>query len=82
MSRNTLPLRGHMHYTHTHTHTHMQAADVVLLVMGLDTTVETEELDRVSLGLPGYQEELVKAVVATGKPTGMLLDHCLLCDCE
>lgn len=36
------------------------AADMVVLVMGLDQSIERESLDRVNLTLPGFQEKLVK----------------------
>lgn len=55
-----------------------QAADIVLLVLGdrsgltLDcTTGETR--DSVDLHLPGLQEELARAVLATGKPVVVVL---------
>jgi beta-glucosidase len=53
-------------------------ADVVILVLGdkaglvPDCTVG-ETRDRAELGLPGVQEELVKAVVAVGKPVVAVL---------
>ncbi|OMO63382.1 hypothetical protein COLO4_32521 [Corchorus olitorius] len=44
-------------------------ADVAVLVVGLDQSIETEGLDRVNLTLPGYQEKLVTDVAnaANGK---------------
>ncbi|GMJ06826.1 hypothetical protein like AT3G19620 [Hibiscus trionum] len=44
-------------------------ADAVVLVVGLDQSVEAEGLDRVNLTLPGYQEKLVTDVAnaANGK---------------
>ncbi|KAK8993565.1 hypothetical protein V6N11_033658 [Hibiscus sabdariffa] len=44
-------------------------ADAVVLVVGLDQSVEAEGLDRVNLTLPGYQEKLVIDVAnaANGK---------------
>ncbi|PPR89936.1 hypothetical protein GOBAR_AA30751 [Gossypium barbadense] len=44
-------------------------ADAVVLVVGLDQSIEAEGLDRVNLTLPGYQEKLVTDVAnaATGK---------------
>jgi len=58
-------------------------ADVVVLMMGLSPRLEGEEMpvdvpgfkggDRVEIGLPREQEELLKAVVATGKPVVLVL---------
>ncbi|MBN2320439.1 MAG: glycoside hydrolase family 3 C-terminal domain-containing protein [Acidobacteria bacterium] len=58
-------------------------ADVVLLFLGLSPRLEGEEMpvqvegfsggDRVSIDLPKIQEDLMKAVVATGKPTILVL---------
>ncbi|RHN54870.1 putative glycosidase [Medicago truncatula] len=42
-------------------------ADFVVIVAGLDTTLETEDLDRVSLLLPGKQMDLVSRVAAASK---------------
>ncbi|CAK9176754.1 unnamed protein product [Ilex paraguariensis] len=44
------------------------AADAVVVVVGLDQSIERESLDRVNLTLPGFQEELVMEVAnATNK---------------
>ncbi|XP_057786037.1 probable beta-D-xylosidase 7 [Salvia miltiorrhiza] len=51
-------------------------ADHVVLVMGLDQTLEREKLDRLELGLPGYQEDLITAVAAAAKRPVVLV---LLC---
>lgn len=57
-------------------------SDVVVLCVGLDETLEGEEGDtgnsdasgdKVDLHLPKVQEELIEAVVATGKPTIVVL---------
>ncbi|KAH0851923.1 hypothetical protein HID58_094392 [Brassica napus] len=48
-------------------------ADVTVLVLGLDQTVEAEGLDRVNLTLPGYQEKLVKDVTNAAKKTVVLV---------
>ncbi|HZG56191.1 glycoside hydrolase family 3 C-terminal domain-containing protein, partial [Paenibacillus sp.] len=54
-----------------------QRADVVVVVTGLDATIEGEEFhesndfgsgDKASLELPGLQQELLEAVHAVGKP--------------
>jgi len=60
-------------------------ADVAILVLGLSPRLEGEEMpvhvpgfeggDRVALGLPGPQEELLRAVVATGKPVVLVLTN-------
>lgn len=42
-------------------------ADFVVIVAGLDTTLETEDLDRVSLLLPGKQMDLVSRVAAASR---------------
>ena len=58
-------------------------ADVVVLALGLAPSLEGEEMDvkvkgfsggdRTSLDLPEAQEELLKSVVATGKPVVLVL---------
>lgn len=58
-------------------------ADAVILVLGLNERLEGEEMkveadgfnggDRTSLNLPANQEELMKAVKATGKPVILVL---------
>lgn len=48
--------------------------DHVVLVMGLDQTLEREKLDRLELGLPGHQEELITAVAdAARRPVVLVL---------
>lgn len=57
------------------------AADVVLLVLGQNEQLSREAWsdthlgDRMTLDLPGRQMELARAVLATGKPTVLLLIH-------
>jgi beta-glucosidase len=57
------------------------AADVVLLVLGQNEQLsreawaESHRGDRLSLDLPGRQMDLARAVLATGKPTVLLLIH-------
>ena len=57
------------------------AADVVLLVLGQNEQLSREawadnhQGDRTSLELPGRQMELARAVLATGRPTVLLLIH-------
>ncbi|KDN55465.1 beta-glucosidase [Flavobacterium seoulense] len=58
-------------------------ADAIVLVLGLNERLEGEEMkveadgfdggDRTSLNLPSNQEELMKAMVATGKPVTLVL---------
>jgi len=58
-------------------------ADAVVMVMGLSPRLEGEEMevevpgfaggDRVDIGLPAAQKELIAAVVATGKPLVLVL---------
>ncbi|WP_214071441.1 glycoside hydrolase family 3 C-terminal domain-containing protein [Mucilaginibacter sp. dw_454] len=48
-------------------------ADVAIVYVGTTLNVEAEGKDRTSLGLPGNQEELVKAVLAVNPRTIMVL---------
>jgi beta-glucosidase len=60
-----------------------QQADAVILCMGLSARLEGEEMDvniagfkggdRTSLDLPKVQEDLIRAVAATGKPVVLVL---------
>jgi len=60
-----------------------KSADVVVMMMGLSPRLEGEEMpvevpgfkggDRVDLGLPRVQEELIQAVAAIGKPVVLVL---------
>ncbi|XP_020584048.1 probable beta-D-xylosidase 6 [Phalaenopsis equestris] len=50
-----------------------QAAEVVVVIVGLNLTEETEDHDRVSLLLPGKQEELVRAVTSASKKPVILV---------
>ena len=45
-----------------------EAADVVVMALGESRFMSGESFSRTRLGLPGNQLELLKAVVATGKP--------------
>jgi beta-glucosidase len=49
-------------------------ADVVILSVGESRDMSGEAHSRSNLHLPGVQEELVRAVVATGKPVVMLVN--------
>ncbi|KAI4298555.1 hypothetical protein L6164_032102 [Bauhinia variegata] len=48
-------------------------ADAVVVVVGLDQSIEAEGLDRVNLTLPGFQEKLVKDVADATKGTVILV---------
>lgn len=48
-------------------------SDVIVLVVGDGTSTSGESRTRSSLDLPGHQEELVKAMVKTGKPVVLVL---------
>ena len=48
-------------------------ADVALLVVGEDPDLSSEANDRTSLGLPGVQDALARAVIGTGTPTVAVL---------
>lgn len=50
-----------------------QAADVVVLMMGIDQSVEGESNDRTAIDLPGVQHDLIAAVAAVGKPTALII---------
>lgn len=51
-------------------------ADVALVFVGADALVSTEELDRISIGLPGVQHELVQAVYAANHRTILVIKSC------
>jgi beta-glucosidase len=59
-----------------------ERADVTILCLGLTPTIEGEEGDamnseaggdRTAIELPGYQQKLLEAIVATGKPIVLVL---------
>lgn len=50
-----------------------QKAEVVILVLGGNELTVREDRSRTSLDLPGRQEELLKAVCATGKPVVLVM---------
>ncbi len=50
------------------------ASDVAIVVVGTNAKVESEGYDRSSLDLPGHQDELVRAVAATGTPTVVVIN--------
>ncbi len=49
------------------------AAEVIVMVLGETANMAGEAASRASLDLPGRQEELLKAVVALGKPVVLVL---------
>ena len=52
-----------------------KASDVVILGMGEWQGVSGEGFDRSNLDLPGNQEQLLEAVMATGKPVVLVLEN-------
>lgn len=48
-------------------------SDVAVLVLGDGTSTSGESRTRTSLNLPGHQEDLLKAVIKTGKPVVLVL---------
>ena len=51
----------------------VKQADVAVLVLGEAQTMSGERASRMSLALPGKQQELLEAAVATGKPVVLVL---------
>lgn len=49
--------------------------DVIIAVLGETDEISRESASRVSLDLPGDQEELLRALHATGKPVVLVLTH-------
>lgn len=52
-----------------------KSADVVIMGLGEKHGISGEGFDRSHLGLPGNQEQLLEAVVATGKPVVLVLEN-------
>jgi len=52
-----------------------KAADVVVLGLGEWQGISGEGFDRSELGLPGQQEQLLEAVVQTGRPVVLVLEN-------
>lgn len=52
-----------------------QAADIVVLVVGENTSMSGEAQSRVDISVPASQLALAEAVAATGKPVVVLLRH-------
>ncbi|MDT0181754.1 glycoside hydrolase family 3 C-terminal domain-containing protein [Microbacterium sp. ARD31] len=51
-----------------------EAAEVAVVVVGTNSKVESEGYDRENLDLPGHQDDLVRAVAATGTPTVVVVN--------
>jgi hypothetical protein len=52
-----------------------ERAEVVILGLGEKQGISGEGFDRTSLDLPGNQEQLLEAIVATGKPVVLVLEN-------
>ena len=52
-----------------------KSADVVIMGLGEHHGISGEGFDRSNLGLPGDQEQLLEAIVATGKPVVLVLEN-------
>ncbi len=50
-----------------------KSCDLAIVVLGDDPSTVGESISRTSLNLPGYQEDLLKAVHATGTPVVLVL---------
>lgn len=50
-----------------------QKADLVILTLGEDQGMSGEAASRAHLGLPGRQQELLEAIIHTGKPVVLIL---------
>jgi len=50
-------------------------ADVVIMALGERHGISGEGFDRSNLNLPGNQEQLLEAIVATGKPVVLVLEN-------
>lgn len=53
----------------------IKQADVAILALGEQQIMNSERASRATLTLPGQQEELLEAAVATGKPVVLLLQN-------
>ena len=52
-----------------------QDVEVIIAVLGENESISQEDASRVSLDLPGYQEDLLRALAATGKPLVLVLSN-------
>jgi beta-glucosidase len=50
-----------------------KGADVAIVVVGESDAISRESASRISLNLPGYQEELVEAIQTTGTPVVLVV---------
>lgn len=50
-----------------------ESADQIIVVLGIDSNIETEGRDRTNTTLPGMQEDLALALLALNKPTVVVL---------
>jgi len=50
-----------------------KGADVAIVVVGENDAISRESASRISLNLPGYQEELIEAIQATGTPVVLVV---------
>jgi len=48
-------------------------ADYVVLLLGINQSIEREAMDRVDITLPGVQEQFAHAILNIGKPTALVL---------
>jgi beta-glucosidase len=54
--------------------THAKSAEVAIVVVGTNSSVESEGFDRKSLALPGRQDDLVRAVAAANSNTIVIVN--------
>ncbi|MDR0543367.1 MAG: glycoside hydrolase family 3 C-terminal domain-containing protein, partial [Dysgonamonadaceae bacterium] len=52
-----------------------QNADLVVLCMGINTTIENEGHDRQDIQLPAIQQQLIRKIQQTGKPIVLVLNN-------
>jgi hypothetical protein len=50
-----------------------QYAEIIVLVLGIDKTIEYEGVDRLDTALPGLQEPFAELVFSLGKPVVIVL---------
>jgi len=48
-------------------------SDIVIMVLGIDHSIEHEGIDRTTIVLPGLQESFAQKILAVGKPTILIL---------
>jgi len=53
--------------------TNAKDADIAIVFLGIDQSIESEGNDRVTIDLPGVQLQLIQEIVATGTPTVVVL---------